>query len=234
MIFAAFFVSFPRLFRFAGTATVTKCTLARACENAGGWGKREGKGREKGNFRGEQLERIALVSPLFLRSPSPRAIHSLLSFDLFPPPLSRCTLNHKYKSQEHRESIVITNRTRLFCFRNGGTPGYAYIRTYFRVRARRMRVYWWYKRKTFAAYTTDVPSVKSIFPFSPSPPFPPLLLLPRRFIRSLSTTKEFSIRNFTDRQTESSYIPYSVAITWLFMISSAIDNRIFPFWLTLL
>lgn len=97
MIFAAFFVSFPHLFRLPGPATVTKCVLARACENA-----REGEEYELERRREREVarrttwtyrSRFVPFSP-FAESPSyPLA----LVVRSFSPPL---TININLKSIE--------------------------------------------------------------------------------------------------------------------------------------
>lgn len=112
MIFAAFFVFSPPL--------PLSLFLSIVCTTAGPRG--EGTSRER-NLGGRALttyrSRSSPHSFSFfdravccLPSPIPSSL-SLSCRSIF----SHFTLNHKYKSREHRESIEITGRTPLFCFR---------------------------------------------------------------------------------------------------------------------
>jgi len=235
MIFAAFFVSFPRLFRRdRDRDKVYTCTRVR---ERGGVRKtrREGKGEGELSRRATWTyrSRFAPFSP-FAESPSYPLALVVRSFSS-PSPLSPAvplTININLKSIEKVlwSPIVLASSVFETGVRRGtrtSVPTSAYVRGECEciggIRGKPLP----HILPMFLRWNRSSLSLLLLL-------FLLLLLPPRRFIRSLSTTKEFSIRNFTDRQTESSYIPYSVAITWLFMISSAIDNRIFPFWLTLL
>lgn len=119
------------------------------------------------------LRRIALVCP-FLSARQVPELSTRSRRSIFP----RFTLNHKYKSQERRESIEITARTLLFCFRvveacrmciHVYVCVYMYIYvcvpTYARVY--RSECTDGMREEKPLPRTTDVPPVKSIFPPPP-------------------------------------------------------------------
>jgi hypothetical protein len=110
MIFArlslfSFPPSSPSFFR-SEAAIVTKC--ARWMRARAGRGERTSRERTCADALTTYRSRLPFFSVRRVPELSARSRRSIFS---------RFTLNHKYKSQEHRESIEITGRTLLFCFR---------------------------------------------------------------------------------------------------------------------
>lgn len=156
---------FPRLVRAGPRPWQSVCLHARARNARRRWSEREPAHEEKRRRKGSYAKtlrtyrsRFDPFSP-FARVPElpTRSCRSIFFLPLLLPALP-LTININLKSIEKVLWSPIVLASSVFA-----TSRNAYIYLLPRVEA---SVLVWHKRETFAAYTTDVPSVKSIFPFS--------------------------------------------------------------------